>query len=96
MIHLDVYLCLSATRTFSLPGGGEAKVVMKSEMPWEGKTELTFSAPKDWNWTVRVPKPNYASDVKVSCHDVCLYFKQEPMLFRCPSRLIKQLLASSL
>ena len=65
-IDLDIYLYLSASRNISLPGGGEAKVEMKSEMPWNGKTELSFSAPEGWKWTVRVPKPNYAADVKVS------------------------------
>jgi len=65
-IHLDIYLYLSASRSISLPGGRKAKVEMKSEMPWKGKTELSFSAPEGWKWTVRVPKPNYVADIKVS------------------------------
>ena len=67
-INLDIYLYLSASRNISLPGGGEAKVEMKSEMPWNGRTELSFSAPEGWKWTVRVPKPDYAADVKVSIY----------------------------
>lgn len=64
-IHLDIYLYLSATRTIPLPRGGEARVSMKSDMPWQGKTELKFEAPEGWKWAVRVPKPDYAADVKV-------------------------------
>jgi GTP-binding protein EngB required for normal cell division len=66
-IHLNVYLLMSATRTIPLPGGGQAKVMMESEMPWKGRTEMKFEAPEGWKWTVSVPKPDYAADVKVSC-----------------------------
>lgn len=68
-INLDIYLFVSATRTISLPGGAEATVKMETEMPWEGRTKWTFTAPAGWEWAVRVPKPNYAGDIQVGCGD---------------------------
>jgi DUF1680 family protein len=65
-INLDVYLLLSASRTISLPSGETAQIEMKSEMPWNGKTRFTASAPEGWKWKLRLPQPEYAEDVKVS------------------------------
>ncbi|ORY29330.1 hypothetical protein BCR39DRAFT_559136 [Naematelia encephala] len=65
-INLDTYLFVSASRTIQLPGGGVAKVDMKSGMPWVGNTEWTFEAPEGWKWEVKVPKPDYASDINIS------------------------------
>ncbi|WVR07708.1 hypothetical protein IAU60_004750 [Kwoniella sp. DSM 27419] len=65
-INLDVYLFVSASRTIHLPGGESATVSMVSEMPWEGTTRFTFDAPEGWQWSVRLPKPAYAENVKLS------------------------------
>lgn len=65
-IKLDVYLLLSATRTISLPNGETAKAEMRSEMPNNGKTQLSFTAPEGWSWTVRLPQPEYAENIQVS------------------------------
>ena len=65
-IHLDIYLFVSATRTIKLPNG-EATIRMRTEMPWQGKTEFTTKAPEGWKWEIRVPKPEYASNISVRC-----------------------------
>ncbi|ORX39552.1 hypothetical protein BD324DRAFT_614130 [Kockovaella imperatae] len=61
VIHLNVYLYLSATRSIPLPDGSVATVEMKSEMPWSSKTTLRFHAPEGWSWRVNLPRPGYAS-----------------------------------
>lgn len=66
VINLDVYLLLSASRTIELPNGESAKVVMESEMPWNGKTSWKFEAPEGWSWRVRLPQPEYAENINVS------------------------------
>lgn len=65
-INLDVYLLLSASRTISLPNGETAQVEMKSEMPWNGKTQWSLSAPAGWKWKLRLPRPEYAENITVS------------------------------
>ncbi|KAK8845354.1 hypothetical protein IAR55_006067 [Kwoniella newhampshirensis] len=59
-IDLDVFLYMSATRRIPLPNGGTAAVKMTSEMPWEGRTALQLTAPSDYEWCIRIPKPDYA------------------------------------
>lgn len=65
-IHLDVYLLLSASRTITLPNGETAQVEMKSEMPWNGTTQWSLSAPAGWKWKLRLPQPEYAENIQVS------------------------------
>ncbi|WWC63757.1 uncharacterized protein I303_106362 [Kwoniella dejecticola CBS 10117] len=65
-IKLDVYILLSATRNISLPNGQSATVQMRSDMPWKGKSAWDFKAPEGWKWDVRLPKPDYAENLKVS------------------------------
>lgn len=66
VINLDVYLFVSATRKIVLPDGQTAKVTMRTEMPWTGKTEWEVQAPQGWTWNVQLPVPKYAKNVKVS------------------------------
>lgn len=66
IIRLDVYLLLSAARTIDLGQGQSATVEMRSEMPWHGDTKLAFSAPDGWMWEVKMPVPEYATDLNVS------------------------------
>lgn len=70
-IFVDVYLLITATRTIQLGQGTIATVQMRSKIPWTGVTDFAFDAPEGWEWEVQLPKPNYASDIKVS-----LYFAQ--------------------
>lgn len=65
-ISVDVYLFVSASRKIELPGGETATITMKSEMPWQGKTEWEVNAPEGWKWELQIPTPSYASNVKVS------------------------------
>lgn len=65
-INLDVYLLLSASRAIILPNGETAQVEMKSEMPWNGKTRWSLSAPNGWKWKLRLPEPEYAENTHVS------------------------------
>lgn len=65
-IELNVYLLLSATRSIPLSNGQEAKVEMISEMPFNGNTSFTLSAPSDWKWVLRLPSPEYATNIIVS------------------------------
>lgn len=64
-IELDVYLFVSATRTIDL-GGAAATVKMESGMPWVGTTTLALSAPEGWTWALRLPKPEYAENMRCS------------------------------
>ena len=66
IIELNVYLLLSATRTIPLPGGEEATVEMISEMPFNGNTSFKFNAPSAWKWIVRLPSPEYATNITIS------------------------------
>ncbi|OCF78892.1 hypothetical protein I204_00836 [Kwoniella mangroviensis CBS 8886] len=66
IISLDIYILLSATRNIPLPNGQSATVSMRSEMPWQGKTEWEVNAPEGWNWKLKLPNPDYAENVKVS------------------------------
>lgn len=66
IINLDVYLLLSASRTISLPDGEHAQVDMRSEMPWNGKTQWSLRAPDGWRWKLRLPQPEYAENIQVS------------------------------
>jgi DUF1680 family protein len=66
IIELNVYLLLSATRTIPLPNGEEATVEMISEMPFNGNTTFNLSAPGEWKWVVRLPSPEYATDIIIS------------------------------
>jgi hypothetical protein len=66
VIHLDVYLFVSARRQIQLPTGETATVTMSTEMPWEGKAAWDLSAPDGWNWALRVPSPEYAEQPQVS------------------------------
>jgi DUF1680 family protein len=65
VIHLDVYLFVSATNEIALPGGQNARVSMETSMPWHGETKWTVEAPEGWSWELRVPEPDYAADIKV-------------------------------
>lgn len=58
-IDLDVYLFISATRSID---GHTVKMI--SKMPWQGETEWEFDEGVEWH--VRVPKPAYATNIKVS------------------------------
>ncbi len=64
-IALNVYLFISAERTINLRQGQTAKVTMRSEMPWRGKTEWVLEAPEGWTWDLQLPVPGYAENVKV-------------------------------
>ncbi|WRT69314.1 uncharacterized protein IL334_006298 [Kwoniella shivajii] len=66
VINLNVYILLSATRTIPLPNDKTATVTMNSGMPWTGQTDWDFKAPEGWQWKVRVPKPDYADNLKLS------------------------------
>lgn len=68
VIHLDVYLFVSAKRQIQLPSGETATVTMSTEMPWGGKAAWELSAPDGWNWTLRVPSPEYAEQPQVSSY----------------------------
>jgi len=65
IIYLNVYLFVSASRTIDLPSG-KATVNLSTEMPWQGKTELSVEAPEGWKWEVRLPKLEYAAKISVS------------------------------
>jgi DUF1680 family protein len=65
-IELNIYLLLSATRTIPLPNGEEATVEMMSEMPFSGHTSFNLNAPEGWKWVLRLPSPEYATDIKIS------------------------------
>lgn len=65
IIKLDVYILLSASRVIDLGGGEQAKVKMQSDMPWQGASRMSFSAPGGWRWDVKLPKPEYATEIRV-------------------------------
>ena len=65
MIHLDVYILMSASRVIPLGNGQMAEVEMHSEMPWRGYTTVKVSAPADWQWSVKLPMAEYATNAAV-------------------------------
>jgi DUF1680 family protein len=66
IIELNVYLLLSATRAIPLPEGEEATVEMVSEMPFNGNTSFKLNAPSEWKWVLRLPSPEYATNITIS------------------------------
>ena len=72
VIHLDVYLYLSAKRQILLPDGRSANVTMSSEMPWQCKTVVSLEAPGTWSWIVNLPHPDYAEDFVISGAQGCV------------------------
>jgi DUF1680 family protein len=66
VIRLDVYLFVSGSKVIDLSNGEKANVRMKTSMPWKGETEWEVEAPQGWNWVIRLPQPEYATDIKVS------------------------------
>ncbi|SMY29319.1 unnamed protein product [Zymoseptoria tritici ST99CH_1A5] len=67
-IDLNIYLYLSATRRIQLPDSGSSEAIVRatSEMPWNGKTVLDFSAPAHWRWVVHLPVPGYAKKFRMN------------------------------
>ena len=66
VIHLNVWLYISAERTIPLGHGQNATVKMTTRMPWQGESVLDFNAPRGWTWEVLLPDPEYAKDSKTS------------------------------
>ncbi|WVQ66279.1 uncharacterized protein L199_004458 [Kwoniella botswanensis] len=66
VISLDVYLYISGKRTVKLPNGEIAVLEMETEMPWNGKTTLRVQAPVGYEWIIRIPKPEYAINFRIS------------------------------
>ena len=65
-INLAVYLFVAAEKSIALPDGTTARVRMTTQMPWTGNVELSVIAPDSWSWSVAVPDPSWAANVKVS------------------------------
>lgn len=67
MVELNVYLYISAERTFSLPSaGGEVKVSMASAMPWTGSVTISIDGPPSAKVVLRLPVAEWMSNPQVS------------------------------
>ncbi len=68
VIHVAVYIFISAERVIELPGGVVAVLnvlKMSTDMPCQGKTQWKVTVPQGWTMKLLLPKLAYAENYTV-------------------------------